>query len=408
MSTLLLILGSLVLLFSPLESYLSLARFGFSSSLSWNFWGLVPLGVLLVLYWVMPSGWLARRSVAAAGALTVLLTLVFFLGAPSGGSVASFIRLLALIWSVPLIVVLTRRYGGDFVLLILVLVVTLQSLWGVWQFAAQADLGLHFLGETHLALDVAGVAKFRGPDDVKLLRAYGPYPHANSLAGAIAIALIALGLLVRHRFPLRPLFFAGYFLLLGLAVTFSRTGWLAGLLTVSLILFDSLPLKTLWNRFHTVLVLSTTVTLLVFTPLAAARLTDSEDQAVAERSVGAVAALAIIAYTPWWHGVGLGQYSLTLERYLAGTGQQFTPWQIAPIHSVPVLAVAEWGRLVAAVVGLLLLWWGYRGWRSHWWYLLPLLPLLLFDHYLLTQTAPLLLLLVLLVAGAQPQPKARS
>ncbi|HEC20899.1 MAG TPA: hypothetical protein ENI70_00090, partial [Candidatus Peregrinibacteria bacterium] len=80
-------------------------------------------------------------------------------------------------------------------LLVMVSSLVLQAALGGLQFLFQSSLGLHFLGEAHLSPEIPGVAKFIWQGE-KYIRAYGTTPHANVLAGLLAIGFFLTVLLV--------------------------------------------------------------------------------------------------------------------------------------------------------------------------------------------------------------------
>ena len=117
---------------------------------------------------------------------------------------------------------------------------TTQALIGLGQFFLQQDLGLQFLGESILSplnRDVARTFIEGG----RLLRAYGTFPHPNILAAFLVLSLLSLYyfFIVTGRFnflklrntwevELICLIFINW---LGLLLTFSRAGWLIGVLS---------------------------------------------------------------------------------------------------------------------------------------------------------------------------------
>ena len=91
--------------------------------------------------------------------------------------------------------VLPRWFSPRLLILVILAVLVLQAQWGIGQFILQRDLGLYLIGESRLSVSVDGVAKFALGDD-KLIRAYGPFEHANILAGSLVIGLMLYVLLV--------------------------------------------------------------------------------------------------------------------------------------------------------------------------------------------------------------------
>ena len=125
----------------------------------------------------------------------------------------------------------------------------LESLLGFFQVVRQGALGLYWLGEPHLNLLDATIAKTIVSGGGRLLRAYGTFPHPNVLAAFLLVGLIVL---LSSRAPLfsrkergvaisssvkkiASLAFGElamttglFIIILGLTLTFSRFAWLVG------------------------------------------------------------------------------------------------------------------------------------------------------------------------------------
>ncbi|MEA2007034.1 MAG: O-antigen ligase family protein [Patescibacteria group bacterium] len=80
----------------------------------------------------------------------------------------------------------TKKYSVIFIFLGGVL----QSLITLMQFVAQKSLGLKLLGESVIAPDILGVAKFEFAAE-KFIRGYGTFPHPNILGTFLLFALAA-------------------------------------------------------------------------------------------------------------------------------------------------------------------------------------------------------------------------
>ena len=109
-----------------------------------------------------------------------------------------------------------------------------QSLVGFFQFVFHKSLGLYFLGESFLSPLNGELARvFIGGG--RLLRAYGTFPHPNILAAFLVLSLLSTYFLYRKKFFILFLFLI-FINWLGLVLTFSRAGWIIGLM-VSIIFF---------------------------------------------------------------------------------------------------------------------------------------------------------------------------
>lgn len=285
---------------------------------------------------------------------------------------------------VPLMYYLVRYFSIRIVVLTFLFVVLIHAQWGIVQFVIQDDFGLQYLGESQLDANSSGVAKFSFGDG-KLIRGYGPYAHSNPYSGVMVLALI-LTVIWRRLLGSLFLVIAGV-LALSILVSFSRMAMVA-LLLILLISF----LVNLRN-YRGIVSFGVVVFFLaaMFTPVLVARFNDVEDVAARERSTGARWALEVGERLPWWRGVGLGAYPLALEEYLDGRGIAHARWQIDYVHSVPLLLLREWGVIGSLGLIIVLSLYAVRAWVKLVW-LIPILPLLLFDHYFTTQYGPLILL----------------
>lgn len=362
----------------------------------------VLLALVQIIFYlaIVLSGkkWLRRevttKCLWATLALIATVALQWYLSPSS----AEILRLLCLIWFVPLLDAVTRQLGSARSTYLVICLMVVHALWGVSHFVFQDDLGLYLLGETRLDVSSPGIAKFavesnspEGSALFKVLRAYGPYPHPNSLAGVLVIGW-CLSLLLLRRYNMRSLFVLTSFIFLGVLVTFSRSAAVA--IILSLIIFFYLSKersrRLSWVRNMIPVIL---LTLLVFSGFWVSRLSDPQDVAGTERVLGTTSAWQLWQQHPW-RGVGLGNYETALRQLFHSQGREFALWQIAPVHSVPLLLLVQLGLSGTILWLFTLLAILKTTTRSSLVYVLPLLPLLIFDHYLFTQTAPLVMLLV--------------
>ncbi len=376
----------------------------FPGAAPWLDWSWL-LGLLLLGFYGW--GFVYQRVQFNRGAVVVsfLLTTLFNLSA----AVAlmppdrfDMYRFVILIWCIPLLVVFFENVRWRRLLLFgLVAVLLLHSQWAIMQFIVQQDLGVQLLGESDISSATPGVAKFFLNGE-KIVRAYGPYAHSNSLSAALLVGLICLSFLwwdksIVHTRMARMFFMAaGEVLMFGILLTFSRAAYVG--LALWFVINGVLYMK---NKFvRRILMRLFFVSLLVFilfTPMLHARFFDPEGVALSERVFGVETSYAIIAQQPIWRGVGLGMYVPALDDYLMNTNVVVPRWQLRPVHSVPILALAELGWLPFIILLCLLLGTIYKS-GALILLLIPLLPLLLLDHYFYSQTAPALLLLVIFVS----------
>jgi hypothetical protein len=143
------------------------------------------------------------------------------------------------------------------------------------------------------------------------------------------------------------------------------------------------------------------LTTLVFMPLITYRLDDSQDRGITDRVSALSYAYKIFQQQSLFHGTGIGNYPEALQNYLDTSHIPYKSWDIAPLHSAPLLVLIEWGALPSVLLLTLFTTALYAKLKKTWQYLLPLLPILFFDHYLVTQPTSLLLLVVFVVALSQ-------
>jgi putative inorganic carbon (HCO3(-)) transporter len=221
-------------------------------------------------------------------------------------------------------------------------------------------LGLPWPGD--LGPGLSGASVVQSAAGQRWLRAYGTLPHPNLLAGwllpglgATAERLAATG---RRRWLLAAGLAAG-----GLALTFSRAGWLGALGLAAVVGWRAwrgrLPRIAPWAATAAA---AAALAWLPLLPYAAARLPAAngsarlEQRSVDQRLGLARASLEMARARPWL-GVGPGHFVVTL----AAQRQDVLP--LEPVHGVPLLALSETGLVGAAALGLLSAGVIWRAWR---------------------------------------------
>jgi hypothetical protein len=334
---------------------------------------LILLAALIFFYLKSPP---PISKVKISLLLTLLIIAAAILGRYRPLNLSEIIRLVTLAWTFFPLRWLINKYQPRTIVLTILIILSLHACWGLLQFSLQRDLGLSFLGESRLAATFPGVANFTNSSGQKIIRSYGPYAHPNIFAGTLSLGLLmALSFLSnKHLAPTLIIFTA-------LLAAFSRSALLA---TTFLSFF--LRSRRLFSLFI--------LLLLLFLPLWFFRSTDSSDVAYPERLTGFKWSLGLLRENGLWNGVGPGHYPAALSASLNEHQISFAPWQVDYVHSVPLLLLVEWG-IIPTFFLLLLLFFHLPSFLSlkHLPFLIFLLPLLALDHYLLTQTTPLLLLI---------------
>lgn len=249
---------------------------------------------------------------------------------------------------------------------------------GLAQFFEQTTWGFKWLGlSQHVAWE-PGASVVVG-EFGRWLRAYGSFPHPNIFGGylVLTILLSAVGIKAgtTNKF---------WLVLTGLAsvclvFTFSRSAWL-GLLMAIVIgwrWFKDEQLRMWWA----IVTLSVIATTSLVWPLVVGRtqiIGGQEQQSINERVSGWHEAVSIWKTNPLF-GVGLGNYTTEVVRLYPGN----PTWVYQPVHNLGLLALAEVGTVGLILVSSVFLGPLWRA-RTHWWWVVPIAIIGLFDHYFLT------------------------
>jgi O-antigen ligase len=229
---------------------------------------------------------------------------------------------------------------------------SIQALMGIVGFIGQSTvflgpLGLSWPGPITAATRAASIIKLAGGQS--FLRAYGTFPHPNILGGFTVACLAATSaLLLRDKKPNR---LAALLLILGsslLALTFSRSAWVAIIIFLTAIIFKSkyLDRKSVAILCITIiLALGTTLIPLrnLFLNRTTAPSTNIEGFSLVGRIWLAQQAIAYIKEKPVL-GVGAGSFVIQLAERSGKYNY------IEPVHSIPLQVAAELG-----IIGFILL-----------------------------------------------------
>jgi hypothetical protein len=208
----------------------------------------------------------------------------------------------------------------------------LNSLTALVQIITGDSFGLSFLGESFLTADMTGLARF-DQFNLHTLRGYGLTPHPNILGCIGLIGLIHLAHTKKEQVVM----------LLPILLSGSR----AALLGAGIFYILRLPLKK-W------LSLSIGILASLFAIVLNQRSSDVYRIQDATRFVDWYSQL------PWFNkifGVGLGQYSVSVERIFP----TLEKWQFQPVHSIPLLLLSELGFVGIICIGWML-------WQKLKWY----------------------------------------
>jgi O-antigen ligase len=240
--------------------------------------------------------------------------------------------------------------------------VLIQAMVGIAQVLQQHSLGLKFLGEYELDPTWSGVS-IVWAQNIRSLRAYGLSDHPNILGGCLAFALVLIACWYATGKSDRKIILGAVFIsgLIGLLLTFSRSGWLAflaGLLVVTWLYLRRRQFQILGQGFY--LLLASLVLALPFlwhsAPYLGVRLNQggsfvgnpAENRSLTERVALNSAGNEIFA-SHAITGVGLGAYPVALQQ-----AQPVFPFYYQPPHMVLLSAAAETGIFGALFYSVLL------------------------------------------------------
>jgi len=287
--------------------------------------------------------------------------------------------------SVGIIILFSRATLRDkrLLLCLITLLLVMHWQWGLVQYISQGDLELRLIGETILSPNEIGIAKYGWQ---KMIRPYGPYRHANSFGAAMLVGVIFSMRIRRINLVLGRMLILLFGI--GIIISFSRAVWLGGIL---------LFIFYIWRKgrkFDWRIVIGLLVVVTVFIPQYIDRSFDSEDRAIVDRIDGYRWSIDIIKEQSIWMGVGYRGYQSELKEYLMLHEIEHQPWHIDYVHSVPLLIIASLGLIPGLVVIAVIIWWINKEIQiENKLMIVSLLPLLLLDHYPITQAGPLLLLI---------------
>ncbi len=313
--------------------------------------------------------------------ISLILFSSFFLAIYPVNSLALYFLALILFLSLAYTIVTTNNSKNSLIFsVMLVGFCAIYAQWGIAQFVIQHDLGMSKLGESVLNQNTAGVASFYVNSE-KIIRAYGPFAHANSFAGVLLVGMLVLYKRfneLKNRLFTQSILFL---LSLGIITSFSRTA-LFGLVAISIFY--------MFKKKQTLLI-PIVITAIIFASLVFQRSVDTHGVAVYDRLQGFSWYTNVVDAKVLLRGTGVGNYTNALKQYVDASHITYNPWDIAPVHCVPLLLLSELGIIVCTIVIFFLAKYMYT--HKLWMYLV-LLPTLAFDHYFVTQLAPVLFLII--------------
>ncbi len=331
--------------------------------------------LLLILFLSLFAVYIRRKSKQGALKLKLscqLIFLILFLALAAVSVIFASIKLLALYYFIRLaflslmgvfvaILIKEKILSLGKILAVLASLSVFEGLVSFGQFYFQRSLGLKFLGESVLEYSDPIVAHI-WVGSAKLLRAYGTFPHSNILAAFLVIGILSFYYFlakdvvlkiepikkVERKILKEALLAAGlFFSVLGLVLSFSRSGWLALLAATVFVLLAGIINKEYRKKAAFLLVVLAALGLIMFFAFGWAIAPRShlsiEEPSVAYRLDYDEVALILAESHPF--GVGLGNQVIAgiSEKVYQNLGLDELNWQ--PIHNIYLLALVELGVL---------------------------------------------------------------
>ncbi|PKM91552.1 hypothetical protein CVU82_03075 [Candidatus Falkowbacteria bacterium HGW-Falkowbacteria-1] len=246
-------------------------------------------------------------------------------------------------------IVLNFKFNFKKLIVIFIFSIFLQSIIGLGQFFIQKTFSNKYLGISVHDPSVLGVSVLEG-DFGRLVRSYGGQDHPNIFAALVFFALIFCLLLVfkfKFKFWQKIILYSVYFiLLLSLLTSFSRSAWMAFVLSMFLIfillLFENkkenlkkyLPIFS-FSLFFLILFFT------IFKPFILNRFNLNSRLEIISNSerVEQIYSSSDIIKSNLWLGVGYGAY----HQKLLSLNPDLKSYQAQPVHNVFLLVLSEIG-----------------------------------------------------------------
>ncbi len=295
----------------------------------------------------------------------------------------------------------------------------IQAVCAIVQTFLQEIPASTILGMAHQSADVLGSSVVETVSG-RWLRAYGSFPHPNMLGIWLVLSILLLiketkqlahehvtRRLKQYRYALRYLIF--FVVLFGLLATFSRSAWLALCISIAV----GVLIAGMRKRFDTVLLIYIGISMVcvglfstLFPEQMLARTTGQgrlEVQSTTERLSSLEEAKGVIKDN-WLIGVGIGNYTVAVHTNIDDQRPSFV---YQPVHNTYILILAELGVIGALLIAYLLyLMTQYqRQVIENIIVVIPLLTIMLFDHYLWTLYSGVVIFLLILGIFVQKSAK---
>lgn len=266
---------------------------------------------------------------------------------------------------------------------------TIQVLFGIGQFVLQYSPAVSILGLSEQIPALGGAFVIVGEEIGRVLRASAAFPHPNILGGYLVVSFLIWFRVykkeIRSFFP--------YVLLsvhsIALYLSFSRSAWVAA---VPMLGYMCWRMYQQGKKAFAAFIISIIVPLIIAISLTFPILNNRivadaphEQRSITERVDAVDQAFLLFQERPWF-GYGVGQYTAALiEKDATQPG-----WVYQPVHMIPLVLLVEWG-IFGTLFWLIMFFAGVcivlrkKEERVYAFIIsLSLMPLLFFDHYLIS------------------------
>ena len=252
--------------------------------------------------------------------------------------------------------VINRLVSEKNLIMLILYCLVFQAFLGFLQFTLQSSVGLSFLGESRIGPDILNVAKI-DVGNLKIVRPYGTFTHANVFGGLLSIGFLLTGYLYIQELISKK---KSYTLLtifsIGVLLSFSRAAFVATFASIMIFLafrkfkITYSKIRNFTLAFSGIIFLSylTGVLNLVLIRLKFA------DAGIIERVDQIKTSFAMMLAHPF--GVGIGNYTNVASQI---SPDKLMPWQFEPVHNVFLLIGTELGimavlwAITITIIGLL-------------------------------------------------------
>jgi len=259
-----------------------------------------------------------------------------------------------------------------------VISVVLQALLAALQIFVSGTFASTLLGmSAHKAVESGTVViQYAGQ---RFLRAYGGQSHPNIFGGITLAALVLFNWLLTYKKTLgvRKNIIQYALLVTGaLFFSFSRTAWIGFAIWIVMLMYQRKGFRESQTMMIRWTVGVFAILFVIFSPLVMTRVSVSnplEQRSVSERS-SELSTWKNVVKKSWFFGTGLGAYTARVDK----------TQQPVPVHSAPLLLVAELGIFGVLLVGFMIFTAKLRVSLRRVLPLIVIMPIALFDHYLLS------------------------